>query len=79
MSQGTERAGLLFEEQGRIVPESLICPDAMYAGLSLLGPHLKRIRDEIRHIAPSRGLSTSASLALIKTVTRTVKEDVIHA
>ena len=40
-----ERAGRLFEEEEYFVPELLICSDAMYAGLDLLKPHLKRAED----------------------------------
>jgi dimethylamine corrinoid protein len=42
LSHGMERAGRLFEEEEYFVPELLICSDAMYAGLDLLKPHLKR-------------------------------------
>lgn len=45
LSHGMERAGRLFEEEEYFVPELLICSDAMYAGLDLLKPHLKRTGD----------------------------------
>jgi len=45
LSHGMERAGHLFEEEEYFVPELLICSDAMYAGLDLLKPHLKRTGD----------------------------------
>jgi dimethylamine corrinoid protein len=49
LSHGMERAGRLFEEEEYFVPELLICSDAMYAGLDLLKPHLKRAGDGPRH------------------------------
>jgi dimethylamine corrinoid protein len=42
LSQGMERAGRLFEEEEYFVPELLLCADAMYAGLDILNPHVKR-------------------------------------
>lgn len=39
---GMEEVGRLYEEQEYFVPELLMCADAMYAGLDLLKPHLKR-------------------------------------
>jgi methanogenic corrinoid protein MtbC1 len=38
---GMNRAGKLFEEQEYFVPELLVASDAMYAGLSILRPHLR--------------------------------------
>jgi len=49
LSFGMERAGRLFEEEEYFVPELLICADAMYAGLSLLRPHLRKTDDGTRH------------------------------
>lgn len=40
---GMNQAGKLFEEQEYFVPELLVASDALYAGLSVLRPH---IRDE---------------------------------
>ena len=48
LSFGMERAGRLFEEEEYFVPELLICADAMYAGLSLLRPHLRKTDDGTR-------------------------------
>ncbi|MBI1921045.1 MAG: corrinoid protein [Geobacter sp.] len=42
LSHGMERAGQLFEEEEYFIPELLMCSDAMYAGLDVLKPHLKR-------------------------------------
>jgi corrinoid protein of di/trimethylamine methyltransferase len=39
---GMEEVGRLYEEQEYFVPELLMCADAMYAGLDLLKPHLKK-------------------------------------
>ncbi len=41
LSAGMEIAGRLFEEEEYFIPELLMCSDAMYAGLSILKPHLK--------------------------------------
>jgi corrinoid protein of di/trimethylamine methyltransferase len=49
LSHGMERAGQLFEEEEYFVPELLICSDAMYAGLDLLKPHLKKTEEGTRH------------------------------
>jgi corrinoid protein of di/trimethylamine methyltransferase len=42
LADGMERAGQLFEEEEYFIPELLMCSDAMYAGLEVLKPHLKR-------------------------------------
>jgi len=42
LSHGMERAGQLFEEEEYFIPELLMCSDAMYAGLEVLKPHLKK-------------------------------------
>ncbi|MCI1946022.1 MAG: corrinoid protein [Clostridium luticellarii] len=42
LSDGMNRAGKLFEEEEYFVPELLMCSDAMYAGLNILKPHLKK-------------------------------------
>lgn len=39
---GIEEVGRLYEEQVYFVPEMLLCADALYAGLEILRPHLKR-------------------------------------
>lgn len=39
---GMNRAGELYDEEEYFVPELLICSDAMYAGLNVLQPHLKK-------------------------------------
>ena len=39
---GMNRAGELYDEEEYFVPELLICSDAMYAGLAVLQPHLKK-------------------------------------
>ena len=39
---GMNKAGELYENEEYFVPEILICSDAMYAGLDILKPHLKR-------------------------------------
>lgn len=42
LAVGMERAGQLFEEEEYFIPELLVCSDAMYAGLEVLRPHLRR-------------------------------------
>lgn len=42
LAAGMERAGQLFEEEEYFIPELLLCSDAMYAGLEVLKPHLKK-------------------------------------
>jgi methanogenic corrinoid protein MtbC1 len=42
LSDGMARAGRLFEEEEYFIPELLMCSYAMYAGLDILKPHLKR-------------------------------------
>lgn len=42
LADGMERAGQLFEEEEYFIPELLMCSDAMYAGLDVLKPHLKK-------------------------------------
>lgn len=42
LAAGMERAGRLFEEEEYFIPELLICSDAMYAGLDVLRPHIKK-------------------------------------
>jgi corrinoid protein of di/trimethylamine methyltransferase len=39
---GMMRASQLFEEEDYFIPELLLCSDAMYAGLAILQPHLRR-------------------------------------
>ena len=42
---GMNKAGDLYETEEYFVPEILICSDAMYAGLEILRPHLKKESD----------------------------------
>ncbi len=39
---GMNQAGVLFDKEEYFVPELLICSDAMYAGIEILRPHLKK-------------------------------------
>ena len=48
LSKGMEKAGELFEKEEYFVPELLICSDAMYNGLDVLKPHLKKDGDHDR-------------------------------
>ncbi|GAA0789809.1 corrinoid protein [Hathewaya limosa] len=42
LAKGMDKAGKLYEEEEYYIPELLMCSDAMYAGLEVLRPHLKR-------------------------------------
>lgn len=42
LALGMDEAGRLYEEEEYYIPELLLCSDAMYAGLDVLKPHLKR-------------------------------------
>jgi corrinoid protein of di/trimethylamine methyltransferase len=46
---GMMRASQLFEEEEYFIPELLLCSDAMYAGLDVLQPHLRRDQRKARH------------------------------
>lgn len=39
---GMNKAGVLFDQEEYFVPELLLCSDAMYAGIEILRPHLKK-------------------------------------
>ncbi|MFW6150996.1 MAG: corrinoid protein [Chloroflexota bacterium] len=43
LAAGMERVGELYASQEYFVPELLLCADALYAGLNILKPHLKKI------------------------------------
>jgi len=45
---GMNRAGALFETEEYFIPELLLCSDAMYAGLEILRPRLKRDESHAR-------------------------------
>jgi methylmalonyl-CoA mutase cobalamin-binding domain/chain len=45
---GMNRAGQLFETEEYFIPELLLCSDAMYAGLDILRPHIRRASAEAR-------------------------------
>lgn len=49
LSDGMARAGKLFEEEEYFVPELLMCSDAMYAGLNILKPYLKKVEGENKY------------------------------
>ncbi|MDR1045876.1 MAG: corrinoid protein [Candidatus Adiutrix sp.] len=42
LSKGMEAAGVKYEEEEYFVPELLLCSDAMYAGLDILRPHIRK-------------------------------------
>jgi len=42
LAYGMNRASKLYEEEEYFVPELLLCSDAMYTGLDIIRPHLKR-------------------------------------
>ena len=45
---GMNRAGKLFETEEYFIPELLLCSDAMYAGLDILRPHIRRDAASVR-------------------------------
>ena len=49
LSVGMEQAGKLFDTEEYFVPELLLCSDAMYAGLDVLKPHIKRDDTQLQH------------------------------
>lgn len=49
LSNGMERAGKLYEDEEYFIPELLMCSDAMYAGLDVLKPHIKRDEEGEKH------------------------------
>lgn len=49
LAAGMERAGQLYEEEEYYIPELLMCSDAMYAGMDILTPHLKKGESKDRH------------------------------
>lgn len=42
LAAGMEEVGRLFEDQEYFVPEVLLCADALYVGLDILRPHIKK-------------------------------------
>jgi len=46
LAAGMEIAGGLYDRHEYFVPEMLMCADALYAGLDILRPHLKKSRSE---------------------------------
>ncbi|MBC6004709.1 Methionine synthase [uncultured Clostridium sp.] len=42
LASGMEEAGKLYEEEEYYIPELLLCSDAMYEGINILKPHLKK-------------------------------------
>ncbi len=46
LAKGMEEVGRLFEAQEYFVPEVLMCADALYAGLDVLRPHVKKKEGE---------------------------------
>ncbi|MBF0635502.1 MAG: B12-binding domain-containing protein, partial [Nitrospinae bacterium] len=39
---GMNKAGELYDQEEYFVPELLLCSDAMYAGIDILRPHLRK-------------------------------------
>lgn len=42
LALGMEEAGRLYEEEEYYIPELLLCSDAMYEGINVIKPHLKK-------------------------------------
>lgn len=51
LASGMNRAGELYEEEEYYIPELLMCSDAMYKGLDVLKPHLRKSSSEEKLIA----------------------------
>ncbi|CAB1245026.1 corrinoid protein [Clostridium sp. MT-14] len=49
LSDGMNRAGVLYEQEEYYIPELLMCSDAMYAGLDVLKPHLNKSEEGDKH------------------------------
>ena len=49
LSRGMEEVGRLYEEEEYFIPELLLCSDAMYAGIEILRPHIRKREDSVRH------------------------------
>lgn len=49
LADGMLRAGELFDKSVYFVPELIICSDAMYRGLEILKPHIKRVIQAEKH------------------------------
>lgn len=45
---GIEEVGELYERGEYFVPEMMMCSDALYAGLNILRPHLKKIEPKVK-------------------------------
>ncbi|MDK2585384.1 corrinoid protein [Romboutsia sedimentorum] len=42
LAYGMEESGKLYEEEEYYIPELLLCSDAMYEGINILKPHIKK-------------------------------------
>ena len=42
LSKGMEQVSKLYDEEEYFIPELLLCSEAMYAGIEILKPHIKR-------------------------------------
>ena len=51
LAVGMDEAGKLYEEEEYYIPELLMCSDAMYSGMDVLKPHLKRDETDERYRA----------------------------
>ncbi len=51
LAVGMDKAGELYEEEEYYIPELLMCSDAMYAGMDVLKPHIKREDTEEKYKA----------------------------
>lgn len=48
LAAGMEKVGQLYASQEYFVPQLLVCADALYAGLEILRPHIKRRTEEAK-------------------------------
>ncbi|ATW27796.1 corrinoid protein [Candidatus Formimonas warabiya] len=77
---GMNRASKLYEEEEYFVSELLLCSDAMYAGLDVLRPYLKRKNDPAKHkavIGVVQGDTHDIGKNLVKIMLETAGFDVV--
>lgn len=49
LAPGMNKAGILYENEEYYIPELLLCSDAMYTGIDILRPHIRRSANADQH------------------------------
>lgn len=49
LAPGMNKAGDMYENEEYYIPELLLCSDAMYQGIDILRPHIKKTEDDEAH------------------------------